>query len=65
MREGLIPTLLGTAVTATGTAMRVKDMRKHGMTKRDTRVAIGAGLIGLGLAHMALGGIDLFQNGRS
>jgi len=65
MREGLIPTLLGTAVTATGTAMRVKDMRKHGMIKRDTRVAIGAGLIGLGLAHMALGGIDLFQNGRS
>jgi len=65
MREGLIPTILGTAVTATGTAMRVRDMRRHGMTKRDTRVAIGAGLIGLGLAHIALGSIDLFQNGRS
>ena len=65
MREGLIPAILGTAVTAAGTAMRVQDMRKHGMTKRDTRVAIGAGLIGLGLAHIVLGSIDLLQNGRS
>ena len=64
MREGLIPAILGTAVTAAGTAMRVRDMRKHGMTKRDTRVAIGR-------SHWfrpcpyCLGSIDLLQNGRS
>ncbi len=62
MREGLIPVILGTAVTATGVALRAKDMKKRGMTKRDTSVALGAGLVGLGLAHIILGGIDLFQN---
>lgn len=65
MREGLFPAILGTAVTAAGTLMRVQDMRSHGMTKRDTKVAIGAGLIGLGLAHIALGSIDLLQDRRS
>lgn len=61
MREGLIPTVLGTAVTATGLAMRGYDMKKHGMDKRDTTVAIGAGVLGFGLAHVVLGSIDLFQ----
>ena len=61
MREGLIPTVLGTAVTATGVAMRGYDMKKRGMTKRDTTVAIGAGILGFGLAHVVLGSIDLFQ----
>lgn len=62
MREGLIPVMLGTAVTATGVAMRSMDMKKNGMTKRDTKVAIGAGLVGLGLAHVVLGAIDLIQS---
>lgn len=62
MREGLIPVILGTAVTATGVALRGTDMKKHGMTKRDTRVAIGSGLLGLGLAHIILGSIDLVQD---
>lgn len=65
MREGLIPTVLGTAVTAAGITMRARDMQRHGMTKRDTKVAIGAGLIGLGLAHIALGSIDLLTDRRS
>ncbi|HEX2946508.1 MAG TPA: asparagine synthase [Clostridia bacterium] len=62
MREGLIPVILGTAVTAAGVTLRGVDMKKHGMTKRDTRVAIGAGLLGLGLAHVILGSIDLVQD---
>ncbi len=61
MREGLIPTILGSAVTATGLAMRGVDMKKRGMSKRDTTVAIGAGIIGFGLAHVVLGSIDLVQ----
>lgn len=61
MREGLIPAALGTAVTATGVAMRVCDMKKHGMDKRDTAVAIGAGVLGFGLAHVVLGSIDLIR----
>lgn len=62
MREGLIPVVLGTVVTATGVALRGVDMKKHGMTKRDTKVAIGAGLLGLGIAHIILGGIDLVKD---
>jgi len=62
MREGLIPVILGTVVTATGVTLRAVDMKKHGMTKRDTKVAIGAGLLGLGLAHIILGSIDLVQD---
>ena len=62
MREGLMPVVLGTVVTAAGATLRGVDMKKHGMTKRDTKVAIGAGLVGLGLAHIILGGIDLFQD---
>lgn len=59
-REGTLPTALGTAVTAAGVAMRVMDMRKNGMTKRELVPMLGAGVIGFGLAHMILGGIDLF-----
>lgn len=61
MREGLVPILLGTAVTAAGAVMRGVDMKKHGMTKHDTAVALGAGLVGLGAAHIILGAIDLIS----
>ena len=66
MREGLIPVILGTAVTATGLVMRGVDMKRHhGMSRHDTKVAIGAGLLGLGVAHIALGAIDLIQDNGS
>lgn len=62
MREGLIPVILGTAVTATGLAMRGQDIKGHEMTKKDAKSAIGAGLLGLGIAHIILGSIDLFKD---
>lgn len=62
MREGLIPTVLGTAVTTAGTVMRCMDMKKRGNSKRDTMVAVGAGLVGFGLAHIVLGTIDLVRS---
>ncbi|MFZ5967102.1 MAG: asparagine synthase [Bacillota bacterium] len=52
MREGLIPTVLGTAVTATGEIMR----------RRDVAPMIAAGIIGFGLAHVVLGSIDMAQH---
>ncbi len=61
MREGLIPAVLGTAVTTAGTIMRFMDMRKKGFRRRDTMVAVGAGLVGFGLAHIVLGTIDLIR----
>lgn len=62
MRKGLIPVVLGTAVTATGLALRGIDMKNNGTSTRDTKVAIGAGIIGLGLAHIILGSIDLVDD---
>lgn len=62
MRQGLIPVVLGTAVTATGAVLRGVDMRRRGMNKRDWSVAVGAGLLGVGIAHIALGAIDLIQD---
>lgn len=52
MQEGMIPTMLGTAVTATGTMLR----------RRDNKSAMAAGLIGFGLAHVVLGAIDMIDN---
>lgn len=64
MREGLIPTMLGTAVTAAGIAFHASDMKKRQMTKMDTRGVIGAGIVGFGLAHIVLGAIDLISDDK-
>ncbi|MEW9121720.1 MAG: asparagine synthase [Thermotaleaceae bacterium] len=52
IREGLIPTVLGTAVTATGAMMKRRDMAPM----------IAAGIVGFGLAHVVLGTIDMIQH---
>jgi hypothetical protein len=61
-REGIVPTALGTAVTAAGVAMRILDMKNYGMSKREIIPMIGAGVIGFGVAHVVLGGIDLYEH---
>ena len=65
MREGVIPILLGTAVTATGAILRGSDTKRRGMNRHDTKVALGAGLVGLGAAHIILGAIDLIGDRNS
>ena len=55
VREGLIPTVLGTAVTATGYAM--KQRRKSNKMVANT-------LFGIGLGHIVLGVIDLVEHRR-
>lgn len=47
VREGFVPTVLGTVVTATGIALR------------PVAPLISWGVAGFGLAHMVLGAIDL------
>lgn len=59
MKEGLVPTLLGSAVMATGAMMRGVDMKQHGMHKKDMMPLLGAGLLGFGLAHVILGTKDM------
>ncbi|MEC0230176.1 asparagine synthase [Paenibacillus alba] len=51
MREGLIPAVLGTVVTASGyTILRGKN-----------KIA-GMGILGFGAAHVILGAIDLIEH---
>lgn len=52
-REGLIPTVLGTAVTAAGLALRGNNP------------VVGWGVAGFGLAHIVLGTIDLIEHPKS
>jgi len=61
MREGLIPTILGTGVTATGLAMKGISMRDR--DNHDSMLPlVAAGVIGFGLAHVILGAIDLIED---
>ncbi|SKC83380.1 asparagine synthase [Maledivibacter halophilus] len=53
-REGLIPTVLGTAVTTTGALMS--------RNSRGNRDKVAWGIMGLGLAHILLGTIDMVQH---
>ncbi|MFE5318764.1 asparagine synthase [Paenibacillus sp. NPDC056579] len=53
MREGIIPAVLGTAVTASGVALR----GKYPMA--------AAAVAGFGLAHVVLGAIDLVEHRRN
>ncbi|MBZ9686209.1 asparagine synthase [Clostridium estertheticum] len=59
MREGLIPTMLGTVVTAAGATLSRNNMRK-----KNVLPMIEAGVIGFGLAHIVLGAIDLVEHRR-
>ena len=61
VREGMIPTVLGTAVTGVALAMRAPDLMKRGIRKKEVGTMVATGLIGFGLAHVVLGSIDLFQ----
>lgn len=55
IREGLIPTALGTAVTATGYVLK---------QKRGTNKMLANTVFGFGLAHIVLGSIDLIGHRR-
>ncbi|MCR1899868.1 asparagine synthase [Irregularibacter muris] len=62
MREGLIPTALGTVVTGAALASRMSDMKKKGFKNEDMSSMVATGLLGFGLAHVVLGSIDLIQD---
>ncbi|MBK5240066.1 asparagine synthase [Clostridium sp.] len=57
MREGLIPTILGSVVTAAGASFS-----KNNMKKKNVIPMVEAGVIGFGLAHIILGSIDLVEH---
>ncbi|ULO06140.1 asparagine synthase [Paenibacillus sp. 19GGS1-52] len=51
MREGLIPAVLGTVVTASSAALLGSRYKM-----------LATGVLGFGLAHVVLGTIDLFEH---
>lgn len=53
VREGLIPAVLGTAVTAAGYAM---DQRRR------ANKSVSNNIVGFGLAHIVLGAINLVEH---
>lgn len=55
IREGLIPTALGSVVTATGYALQ---------QRRGSNKMVANTVLGFGLAHVVLGAIDLVQHRR-
>ncbi|HKM00931.1 MAG: asparagine synthase [Tissierellia bacterium] len=52
IKEGIIPAVLGTVVTATGVALRNTNLPE----------SYRNGIIGFGLAHIALGSAELVSN---
>lgn len=61
VREGLIPTVVGSVVTSGTVALRAMDMKKHGMSKKDIIPMAETAVLGFGLAHVVLGTIDLIS----
>ncbi|MGZ9584267.1 asparagine synthase [Paenibacillus marinisediminis] len=51
MREGLVPTVLGTVVTASAASLLGSKYK-----------LAAVGVLGFGLAHVVLGAIDLFEH---
>ena len=64
IREGLIPTALGTAVTTAGAVWDGMEMKRRRNHSNDLRPMIAAGIVGFGLAHVVLGSIDLVKHRR-
>lgn len=58
MKKGMIPIVLGTAVTTAGIALDVNQNKRNKFNKKDYKNMAGALLVGAGVAHVVLGGID-------
>jgi hypothetical protein len=64
IREGAIPTTLGAVVAITGAIVDGVQMKKNNYNKSDLITMAAAGVVGFGLAHIVLGGIDLIEHRR-
>lgn len=62
MKKGLIPTLLGTAVTGAALANSIPNLSKRKLRKMDKNTMLATGLLGFGLAHVVLGTMDIVRS---
>ena len=60
MREGLIPVIVGTAVTTAGMTLKYAYVNKSDKSPKLFPM-VAAGVIGFGLAHIFLGSLDLMD----
>ena len=61
MRAGIIPALLGTAVTGATLYMNGEDIVKKSKRKRNVESMVATGLLGFGIAHVVLGSINMMK----
>ena len=59
--KGIVPTLLGTALTGATLYRNGEDVLKKGRKKRHMETMIATGILGYGLAHVVLGSIDMLK----
>lgn len=62
MKKGMIPVALGTAVTTAGLLVDASQNKKRKFKKKDYKNMAGALLVGAGVAHVALGGLEMKKN---
>ena len=62
MKKGLIPVTLGVVVTMAGLAVDANQSKEKKFKSRDYANMAGALLVGAGVAHIALGSIDMLRN---
>lgn len=62
MKKGLIPVTLGVVVTMSGLAVDANQSKERKFKSRDYTNIAGTLLVGAGVAHIALGSIDMLKN---
>ena len=62
MKKGLIPVTLGVAVTMAGLSVDANQYKERRFRSRDYANMAGALLVGAGVAHIALGAIDIMRD---
>lgn len=62
MKKGITPIVLGTAVTTAGIALDIKQNKNDKFNKKDYKNMAGALLVGVGVAHIVLGGINTLSH---
>ena len=61
MKKGLIPITLGIAVTMAGLSVDANQSKQRRFRSRDYANMTGSLLVGAGVAHIALGAIDMLK----
>lgn len=62
MKKGIIPIALGTAVTTTGIILDSKQANSKSLKRNDSASLVGTFFLGLGVAHILLGSIDIVMD---